>query len=337
MCSTIAQDFDSAASMSAAVLDIILTADHRKIWSICVMFAASLNISMSKSHNLRFKLKVANQEVGGLAHTYFSGATETLQPRAHRLPDMETAFTSLDAQIKILIAARREELEGKDHNDSERKDVFRLMLRASQGQGTLSMTDDELAGNTYLMLMAGHALYEDIQEEVYHEIRDIVLDHGKLRRSREPQAAASSINREVVESVVLKTDEEDGHGGQIILEPGTMFAVDLIGLHPDYNPKYFPEPEEFRPSRWYGTADNDMTMFSLGPQTSRRVHLGIGRRFAVTEGVAFLSLSNLVRDWRLQIVLNPGETKTQWRARVMKASGGLTLGVGTFPVRLTRR
>ncbi|KAJ7833143.1 cytochrome P450 [Mycena olivaceomarginata] len=107
---------------------------------------------------------------------------------------METAFTSLDAQIKILIAARREELEGKDHNDSERKDVFRLMLRASQGQGTLSMTDDELAGNTYLMLMVGHetttrtldaaigflALYEDIQEEVYHEIRDIVLDHGKL-------------------------------------------------------------------------------------------------------------------------------------------------------------
>ncbi|KAJ7833144.1 hypothetical protein B0H14DRAFT_2801526 [Mycena olivaceomarginata] len=67
-----------------------------------------------------------------------------------------------------------------------------------------------------------------------------------------------------------------------------MFAVDLIGLrrsrlilplwivfqlkHPDYNSKYFPEPEEFRPSRWYGTADNDMTMFSLGPRTCESLH-----------------------------------------------------------------
>ncbi|KAF7362745.1 Cytochrome P450 [Mycena venus] len=206
----------------------------------------------------------------------------------HRLREIETTFTSLDAHMKALIATRRQELEEKEQNGSEQKDVFRLMLRANQGQGTLSMTDDEIAGNTYLMALSGHA-----------------------------------------ETVVLKTDEEDGHGGQIILEPGIKFNVDLVGLH--YNPKYFPEPEEFRPSRWYGAAENDMTTFSLGPH----FHVGIGRKFVVTEGVAFLS--NLLRDWRLQIVLNPGETKTQWRARVMKISGQLIVGVRNLPVRLTRR
>jgi cytochrome P450 len=34
----------------------------------------------------------------------------------------------------------------------------------------------------------------------------------------------------------------------------------------DYNPKLFPDPEEFRPSRWYGASESDMTMFSLGPR-----------------------------------------------------------------------
>ncbi|KAF8135871.1 cytochrome P450, partial [Mycena galopus ATCC 62051] len=275
-----------------------------------------------------------------------------------RLHEIETAFTSLDAHMKALIATRRQELEEKGQNGSEHRDVFRLMLRANHGQGTLSMTDNELAGNTYLMVLSGHettartldatigflALYEEIQEEVYNEIRDVVSHDGKLAMAfqRRPRLikiqscfleasrlfpAGSAIHRDIAETVVLKTDEEDGHGGQIILEPGTKFNVDLVGLH--YNPKYFPEPEEFRPSRWYGVAENDMTTFSLGPRTC------IGRKFAVTEGVAFLS--NLLRDWRLQVVLNPGETKTQWRARVMKSSGQLILGVGNVPVRLTRR
>jgi len=68
------------------------------------------------------------------------------------------------------------------------------MIRANEGQGTLLMTDEEIAGNTFLLLVAGHestaraldatngflALYEDIQEEVYNEIQDVVADNGKL-------------------------------------------------------------------------------------------------------------------------------------------------------------
>jgi hypothetical protein len=57
----------------------------------------------------------------------------------------------------------------------------------------------------------------------------------------------------------------------------------------------------------------------------------------LTEGVAFLA--NLLRDWRLHAVIDPGETREQWRARVMQPSRtlDLTLGVGKFPVRLMRR
>jgi hypothetical protein len=60
-CRAVAQDFDSAASMSAAVLNIILTAKHSEISTehLCHV-AAALNIStLRSSRNLRFKIKAA--------------------------------------------------------------------------------------------------------------------------------------------------------------------------------------------------------------------------------------------------------------------------------------
>ncbi|KAJ7152013.1 cytochrome P450 [Mycena filopes] len=272
-----------------------------------------------------------------------------------RLHDIETAYSSLAAFMKVLISSRRKELTSGE-NYPQRKDLFRLMIRASEGEGKLQMTDDELTGNTFLMLFAGHettakaldaaigflALYEDIQEEVYQEIKAVMPEDGKLPFKTCGQLikvqscfleaarlfpAAFVIFRETTETVVLKTDEEDGHGGQVILEPGTRVGIDVVGLH--HNPKYFPNPEEFRPSRWYGASESDMSMFSVGPRTC------IGRRFALTEGVAFLS--NLLRDWKIHIVLNAGETRLQWRERVVRGITVLTLGVGDVPVRLTRR
>ncbi|KAJ7131741.1 cytochrome P450 [Mycena crocata] len=295
-----------------------------------------------------------------LAWVSSSSIARLIIPRwMYRLPiqslrDMETAYTTVAAVMQNLIATRREELASEQTESG--KDVFRLLIRASEGEGNLRMSDVELTGNTFLMLFAGHdttakaldaaigflALHEDIQEEVYQEIKQVMTADGKLHfndssRLQKVQGsflegarlfpAAYVMIRDATETVVLKTDEEDGHGGQIVLEPGTRITVDVVGLH--YNPKYFPEPEEFRPSRWYGATEADMTMFSVGPRVC------LGRRFAVSEGTAFLS--HFLRDWKVHIVLNPGETKEQWRQRVMKGHAAMTLGVGDVPVRITRR
>ncbi|KAH7886405.1 hypothetical protein F5I97DRAFT_1880079, partial [Phlebopus sp. FC_14] len=52
-------------------------------------------------------------------------------------------------------------------------------------------------------------------------------------------------------------------------------VVDMVGVQ--YNPRYFSEPEEFRPSRWYKSPDDtasakvdlseseEYTAFSVGP------------------------------------------------------------------------
>ena len=61
----------------------------------------------------------------------------------------------------------------------------------------------------------------------------------------------------------------------------------------------------------------------------------IGRKFATTEAVCWLAL--LLRDWRVEIVLRDGETREQWRERVMQAQMVLTLTVGPVPIRFVKR
>lgn len=62
---------------------------------------------------------------------------------------------------------------------------------------------------------------------------------------------------------------------------------------------------------------------------------GIGRRFALTEAVYFLS--RLLLGWRLEPVLRPGETPAEWRRRVMVADVMMSLGVGNVPIKLIAR
>jgi cytochrome P450 len=118
----------------------------------------------------------------------------------------------------------------------------------------------------------------------------------------------------------------------------------------EYNPRYFPEPHIYRPSRWHGLSNDSevFTAFGLGAcyiepdvLTSADVatYTGprtcIGRRFATTEAVCFLAL--LLRDWRVEPILREGETRLDWQDRVLQAHLKLTLAVRDVPIRFIRR
>ncbi|KAF7350012.1 Cytochrome P450 [Mycena venus] len=169
-----------------------------------------------------------------------------------RLRDMEIAHRLVDQFMRELIKTRWPE-----------KDVFRLMIRASEDAGALRMSSEELTGNTFLMLLAGHdttsrtldatigflALYEDIQEEIYQEVHDVLSTSagggGQLRFEDYPRLkkvqgafleagrlfpAATMMVREATDTFVLQMDKADGHGGQVILEPGTRVTIDFVGI-----------------------------------------------------------------------------------------------------------
>ncbi|KAK0458102.1 cytochrome P450 [Desarmillaria tabescens] len=47
---------------------------------------------------------------------------------------------------------------------------------------------------------------------------------------------------------------------------GFQIIVDMVGIQ--YNPRYFNEPEKFKPSRWHGISNESeaFTAFSIGPR-----------------------------------------------------------------------
>ena len=101
-------------------------------------------------------------------------------------------------------------------------------------------------------------------------------------------------------------------------------------LYADYDPETFPDPESFRPSRWYGAHEPDLTFFGLGPRAC------LGRKFAMMEAVCVLAM--LLRDWTVSAILRDGETELQWRERVLQGSLlGLGFGIQHAPIRLRKR
>lgn len=61
----------------------------------------------------------------------------------------------------------------------------------------------------------------------------------------------------------------------------------------------------------------------------------IGRKFALTESVCWLTM--LLREWRVEPILQPGETKEEWKRRIMDGRLVPTLAVAEVPVRFVRR
>ncbi|KIP03139.1 hypothetical protein PHLGIDRAFT_130320 [Phlebiopsis gigantea 11061_1 CR5-6] len=273
------------------------------------------------------------------------------------LQRMEQAHKTLSDTMHKLIREQAEvcDLE-KSGSGTERRDVMSLMVRARAQEGKLTMSDDELVGNTFFLLFAGHetmahiwnstlgflGLYEEIQEEMFNEVQSIAPDDTPITFAMASQldkltACFIETGRLFSPGFVLVRDSTDyvllphvycsGVTSHVGIVPNMRVAVDIVGLH--HNPRHFPDPEAYRPERWYGVPEANVSLFSVGPRACT------GRRFALTEACCFLA--HLLRDWKVEIIARQGETKAQWRARVMRAHTTMTLGVGDVPVRLVRR
>ncbi|KAF5356947.1 hypothetical protein D9756_006377 [Leucocoprinus leucothites] len=275
-----------------------------------------------------------------------------------RLRKAKQAHDQLLGFMQEQVDERKKEIR---NGTSQRDDVFTRLVQANEDEESkFRLGDDELIGNVFIMLFAGHettahtlaatlgflAYHSEIQEEVYEHIlfvigktRDPVWDDfNKLEKviavffeSLRLFPSGHVMIREAREDTVLTVPNLGGLEGTrgIPVSKGTEVVVDMIGVQ--YNSRYFDEPEKFKPSRWYGVpAESEMfTAFSVGPRAC------LGRKFGMTESIAFLTL--LLRGWRVEPLLSGGETKEQWKQRVLDAELVITLGVANMPIRFTRR
>jgi len=238
-------------------------------------------------------------------------------------------------------------------------DVFSRIIQASRQGGKLTLDEREVIGNTFLMLFAGHettahslaatvgllGVYQEEQDIAYQQIQAVLAD------GREPTLedfesldkvlycfleglrlfpAAAQLAREATEDIVLKVrgNRPGIEDRQMVLKKGAQVHVDVIGIN--YNPRNFPDPRTFKPSRWAGkNLENEHFGFGHGPRSC------LGRKFALYEAICFLSL--LLRDWKVEVALQPGETREEWRQRVMTGKIETALAPSPIPVNLRRR
>jgi len=255
------------------------------------------------------------------------------------------------------VAARREEVRFQQRDPD---DFFTMLVQANeQGGQKYSLSDQELIGNVYVLLLAGHettanalasaicclSLYPDIQNEVHEQIQSVIgyrdptyEDFGRLDKvlavfneTVRFLSSASLTVREAAEDTVLVVPDPSGQSGHTSLRvaKGTAVVVDFLGMH--RRSKYFADPEEFRPSRWYESVNEPegYMPFGSGPRAC------VGRKFAISEAVCFLTL--LLRDWRLEPILRSRETQEMWKERVIQGRLYMTMGVSDAPIRFVRR
>ncbi|KAJ7439723.1 cytochrome P450 [Mycena galericulata] len=270
-----------------------------------------------------------------------------------KVKNLDQAWKTLRSFMHSFVDTRRTELNGMSGEEGHCGDIFSRLVAAmdKDADSKLSLEEQEVIGNTFTLLFAGRettacaiiatlvflAIHQKEQATAYDEImdnipsnRDPVLDDlSKLphrlacfHESIRMYPGGAMLTREMTEDVPIKVTRPVEK--TMILKKGTLMVVEMVAVH--HNAHVFPESDEYRPSRWYGVSETDIPMFGQGPRAC------LGRKFSYTEALCFLVL--FLRDWHLDVPLRSGETRTQYKERVMGRAGRVGMAFGCGPVAL---
>ncbi|KAJ7496630.1 cytochrome P450 [Mycena latifolia] len=276
-------------------------------------------------------------------------ASKTLIPRfilpgwAYYLP-----IKSVIHLMGELVLRRRQDLS-LDEDTDKNSDVFSQLVDASDGSSKYTLEveevlsiDIETSASVLVTTIVCLALNQDEQAKAFDEIQRVVPSDRDPSRAalisihiprigrREKSgpylglyARSTASYSDVMENVTVQVAHPaEGCPRRAIREADWRIT--------DHNPNYFPEPDKYIPSRWYGRPEQDNPEFDFGPRAC------IGRKFAQIESTLFLCL---LREWKLDIVLKDGETEVEYGERVLGNASlvGSAFGLGPVPIRLLRR
>jgi len=247
----------------------------------------------------------------------------------------------------------------------ERYDLFNGLLEAcdAEGDGESKLSYTELMGNIYIFLIAGHetsghtlafalgllALYPDEQEILFQHLLSILPEervpgYDEIGRFTHTTAVLNEtlrlfpsvigVPKYAAETSQISVGgyEKGAERKTFTIPKDTHVILDVLGLH--RNPRYWSDPETFKPSRFLASdwPKDAFIPFSGGPRAC------LGRRFAETESI--LGLSMLVRRYKIEVKEDPkfaAESFEQRKERVLAAKPGLTLSPVNMPLVFKRR
>lgn len=267
--------------------------------------------------------------------------------------DTKTAYKEFGIYIRDMIDTRLT-------SPGEHDDLFSNLLRAREAEkeSGVTLSDEELAGNIFILLMAGHettantlaltlnylAMYPEVQEKWHQQVIEYTKpghlpDYADIPKLTYGMAiiqevlrlvpVAPTIPKQSAFKTHFTTRTTEGGIKNIPVPEGSNLLINVVGLH--YNPKYWEDPMEFRPERFlkeHTYNKNAWLAFSAGPRSC------IGRRFAEVEMLACLAL--IIQRYKIEPTMLPNETMEPCRARFMSVER-VTFVVQAKSVGLTLR
>jgi cytochrome P450 len=218
------------------------------------------------------------------------------------------AREGLDAVIYGVIAQRRR--SGVDHGD-----LLSILLSSRDEDGT-PMADELVRDEALTLLLAGHettanaltwtwdalARHPEVEARLHAEL-DAVLgdrdpvpdDYPRLRYARD--VVAESMRLRPPAWILGRRVVRDFRLGDWTLAPGSVILTSPLITH--RNPRYWREPNAFRPERWSNGETENLQKYAYFPFGGGN-RVCIGESFAWTE--AILVLATIARRRRFALV-----------------------------------
>ncbi|GAA99649.1 uncharacterized protein L969DRAFT_86923 [Mixia osmundae IAM 14324] len=281
------------------------------------------------------------------------------------------AFDEFERYLREMVAHRRATSTNVREGEDGREDLLGSLTHAnastdaSEPSKKLALTDQEVMGNIYIFLLAGHdttahtlaftlallALYPEEQKRLYEHIASVVPADGTMDFELFPRLTRSLavfmetlrlypsvviIPKYSVVDAVVPITGDDGKPATVFLPKGGEVMINTVGLH--YSQRYWgPDASAFRPDRFIDAPDGSYSWpreaflgFSAGPRSC------LGQKFAQVEAVAILSALLFKYEVLLKEDVDgtapKGETLDQKRARITQAKTVITLTPSAVPI-----
>ncbi|KAF8993228.1 cytochrome P450 [Cyathus striatus] len=259
-----------------------------------------------------------------------------------RIRSLRDAIKELKQHLFEVIEDRKKIGKGEMH------DLLSNLVEATFGEAgshPCEMTEEELIGNIFAFLVAGHettmhsiaftfallALYPDVQEKLYQELKTVCDgrtptydDIPRLKVYNETLRMippVPAIPKYTTEHTTFKVGNIHGNTQEIDVPKNSSIIISVAGVH--YNPKYWDEPEKFNPERFL----DNWPRYAFMP-FSGGARICLGQKFAETEVLAVLSF--ICSKYQISLrddTLYVGETFEEKKTRALKMFVGLPVGV----------
>ncbi|PVG00144.1 cytochrome P450 [Serendipita vermifera] len=161
-----------------------------------------------------------------------------------------------------------------------------------------------------------------------HDVFQYISSNSSFSTTLSLSTRSSFSTTQELDKAAPSDDLVAGHYHQIVVKKGTVIFITPPGVH--YNPKYWPNPNEFHPERFLRAYNKDAFIpFGVGSRAC------LGRKFSEVESVCMII--HLLRSYSVHLPLKHGETIEQARQAFSKASVRITLTPEKVPIIFRKR